>query len=107
MMPDYGPGAIWRVTGHHGPEANLPVEIEGQLDAWAREWATFHNCDVPDDANEVWTRRGRALHTAAAAHYERFNVLLLADFEGTNEEQVARRREWSARWRDDASGEPM
>jgi hypothetical protein len=99
MMPDYGTEALWMVAGSYRPEAaGLPIELEEQLRDWVGEWERFHDCAVPDDTHEEWAQQGRQLFETVAAHYERFNVLLLADFEGTGDEQVTRRRSWIKRW---------
>jgi hypothetical protein len=100
MMPDYGGEAIYRIAGHTPPEAlRRSADLDEQLDAWVVEWEDFHDCRVADDTHGEWARRGRELYERAAAHYERCNVLLLADFEGTEDEQVARRRLWNDTWR--------
>jgi hypothetical protein len=101
MMPDYGGEAIYRIAGHTPAEAlRYSTDLGEQLDAWVVEWENFHDCRVSDDTHEEWARRGRELHERAAAHYERFNVLLLADFEGTEDEQVARGKLWDDTWRE-------
>jgi hypothetical protein len=72
--------------------------LQQRLDVWVREWEQFHLCPVRDDAHEARVGEGRALYDLAADEFRAAGVRLLADFEGSDEQQSERRRAWHERW---------
>jgi hypothetical protein len=99
MMPDYGGECLWHVGGSVQTRADVSPTLRQKLDGWVREWAQFHDCAVRDDAHEAWVVEGRRLYELAADELRPFGVRLLADFEGSDDEQVERRKAWAKRWR--------